>query len=199
MKLMARSIALSVAVSLLVSGPLATFARAQQPAQPPAEQAAQPPAEQAAQQPAQPPAEQSAQQPAQPPVEQPAQQPAPMPAEQPTPQPAQEPPAPQPAVQPTAQQPQSMPEVVKSEEVESIAPYVMGATIANVVFVPGKIVTCGLGLIVGGGLMILTLGSGYKGATAFAKEGCGGKWILTARDLMGTDWILGFGDRADRN
>jgi hypothetical protein len=87
----------------------------------------------------------------------------------------------------------------RRERYESSAPYIMGATIANFVFVPGKAVTCVLGLAVGSGLFLVTLGAGYRGSVAFAKEGCGGKWILTASDLMGTDWILGTGERADRN
>src|SRR6266480_2709950 len=133
MRLMARSIALAVVVSLFISGPLGTFAREQQPAEQP------------------------------------------------------------------AQPPQPRQELPKREDYESSAPYIMGATIANFVFVPGKAVTCVLGLAVGSGLFLVTLGAGYKGSAAFAKEGCGGKWILTGRDLMGTDWILGTGDRADRN
>jgi len=120
-----------------------------------------------------------------PPAPQPAQMPAPPPAPMPEPQ--------------TAQQPQPRQEIPKREDYESSAPYIMGATIANFVFVPGKAVTCVLGLAVGSGLFLVTLGAGYKGSVAFAKEGCGGKWILTGRDLMGTDWILGTGDRADRN
>src|SRR2546430_17250152 len=113
MRLMARSIALAVVVSLFISGPLGTFARAQQPA----EQPAQPPAEQPAPQPAEQPAPQPAEQPAPPPAE-PTQaiQPTPPPAEQPmqaAPQPA--PPAPQPAQMP-APPPAPMPEPQRSEE-----------------------------------------------------------------------------------
>src|SRR2546430_8423804 len=139
MRLMARSIALAVVVSLFISGPLGTFARAQQPA----EQPAQPPAEQPAPQPAEQPAPQPAEQPAPPPAE-PTQaiQPTPPPAEQPmqaapqpappAPQPAQmpaPPPAPMPEPQPaqqTAQQPQPRQELPKREDYESSAPYIMG-------------------------------------------------------------------------
>ena len=200
MRLMARSIALAVVVSLFISGPLGTFARAQQPAEQPAQPPAEQPAPQPAEQPAPPPAEPTqAIQPTPPPAEQPMQAapqpppPAPQPAQMPAP-----PPAPMPEPQ-TAQQPQPRQEIPKREDYESSAPYIMGATIANFVFVPGKAVTCVLGLAVGSGLFLVTLGAGYKGSVAFAKEGCGGKWILTGRDLMGTDWILGTGDRADRN
>ena len=195
MRLATRSIAFAVVVSLLGSGPLATFARAQQPAQPPAEQPAPQP-----EQPAQP-AEQAAPQPA----EQPAQ--APPPPMQPAEQPAQA--APQPAPQPAAQpqpaptaagEPQVVQEPVTFEEPsEGTAWYAMGATVLNVVYVPGKAITCVLGMVVGGGLLLATLGAGYKGSVAFFKEGCAGKWILTAKDLRGTDWILGTGERPESN
>ncbi len=195
MRLATRSIAFAVVVSLLGSGPLSTFARAQQPAQPPAEQPAPQP-----EQPAQP-AEQAAPQPA----EQPAQ--APPPPMQPAEQPAQA--APQPAPQPAAQpqpaptaagEPQVVQEPVTFEEPsEGTAWYAMGATALNVVYVPGKAITCVLGMVVGGGLLLATLGAGYKGSVAFFKEGCAGKWILTAKDLRGTDWILGTGERPESN
>ena len=75
----------------------------------------------------------------------------------------------------------------------------MGATALNVVYVPGKAITCVLGMVVGGGLLLATLGAGYKCSVAFFKEGCAGKWILTAKDLRGTDWILGTGERPESN
>ena len=201
MRLATRSIAFAVVVSLLGAGPLATFARAQQ---------AQPPAEQPTPQPEQP--AQSAEQPMQAspePGPQPAEQPAqaaPPPAPQPTAEPAQAapPPAPQPAVQPAqmpappAREPQAMPEpVIFEEPSESTAGYALAATIMNFAFVPGKAVTCVLGMAVGGGLLLVTLGAAYKGSMAFAKEGCGGKWVLTAKDLRGTDYILGVGERRE--
>ncbi len=118
---MVRSIALAAVVSMLVSGPLATSAVAQQP----------------------------------------------------------------------AQQLDLFQEAVKASsgttESETTA-YHASAAAANVVFVPGKAITCAMGVVVGGGLLALTLGTGYKGATAFAKEGCGGKWYLKGDDLKGTDY-----------
>src|SRR6266446_561393 len=153
MRLATRSIAFAVVVSLLGSGPLATFARAQQPAQPPAEQPVPQP-------------EQPAPQPEQP--AQPAEQAAPQPAEQA----AQAAPPP---VQP-AGEPQVVQEPVTFEEPsEGTAWYAMGATVLNVVYVPGKAITCVLGMVVGGGLLLATLGAGYKGSVAFFKEGCGGR------------------------
>ncbi|HEU5322585.1 MAG TPA: hypothetical protein VFX28_17395 [Methylomirabilota bacterium] len=61
--------------------------------------------------------------------------------------------------------------------------YEVGAGIANVFHVPGRAITCVLGTTVGLGLMLLTLGTGYKAAAGVATEGCGGKWILTGDDL----------------
>src|SRR5213596_866484 len=186
MRLTTRSIAFAVVVSLLGAGPLATFARAQQ---------AQPPAEQPTPQPEQP--AQSAEQPMQAspePGPQPAEQPAqaaPPPAPQPTAEPAQ-------AAPPPAREPQAMPEpVIFEEPSESTVGYALAATIMNFAFVPGKAVTCVLGMAVGGGLLLVTLGAAYKGSMAFAKEGCGGKWVLTAKDLRGTDYILGVGERRE--
>src|SRR5881628_3315222 len=114
MKLAARSLTLAVVVSLIVGGPLATFARAQQPAEP-----AQPP-----------------------------------------------------------------------EPSRGVVKMIGGLSEAAL---------CGLGVVVGGGLLILTLGAAYKGAAAFGKEGCGGKWVLTPGDLRGTDFLLGTAERSERD
>src|SRR5436309_602572 len=125
MRLATRSIAFAVVVSLLGSGPLSTFARAQQPAQPPAEQPAPQP-----EQPAQP-AEQAAPQPA----EQPAQ--APPPPMQPAEQPAQA--APQPAPQPAAQpQPAQMPAPTAAGEPQVVQEPVTFEVRGNVVAAPAR-------------------------------------------------------------
>ncbi len=115
MKIVARSIALAVAFSLAFSGPLATFATAQQPSQS---------------------------------------------------ETTQEPPKP-------------------SSEDHSAA-YGIGAGFANVFYVPGKVILCGLGVIVGTGFLLLTFGTAYKAAAAIGEEGCGGKWVVTGEDLMPT-------------
>ena len=133
MKLVARSLTLVVVVSLIVGGPLATFARAQQPAEP-------------------------------------------------------------------AQPPEPSRGVVKMiGGLSEAALYTAGAGVANVVHIPGKAVLCGLGVVIGGGLLVLTLGAAYKGAAAFGKEGCGGKWVLTPGDLRGTDFLLGTAERSERD
>ncbi len=63
------------------------------------------------------------------------------------------------------------------------AAYNIGAGVANVFYVPGKAVLCGLGGMVGVFVMIVSVGSAPKTAAGFAREGCGGKWILTGEDL----------------
>src|SRR5438093_343457 len=63
------------------------------------------------------------------------------------------------------------------------AAYNIGAGVANVFYVPGKAALCGLGGIVGIFVMLVSVGSAPKTAAGFAREGCGGKWILTGEDL----------------
>jgi hypothetical protein len=97
-----------------------------------------------------------------------------------------------------AQQPDLFQEAIKASsgttESETLA-YDVGAGAANVVFVPGKAITCAMGVVMGGGLLALTLGAAYKSATAVAREVCGGKWYLQGDDLKGTDSIPGSGER----
>ncbi len=58
------------------------------------------------------------------------------------------------------------------------------AGFATFFLIPGKIATCAVGTAVSGVLLGASLGSGYSTATEVAEEGCGGKWILTADDLL---------------
>jgi len=102
-------------------------------------------------------------------------------AQQPTPPPPATPSQPAPAPQPVAQQPPDIPEQ-ESHLAESAA-YNVGAGIANVFYIPGKGLLCGLGGMVGIFIMIVSIGSQPKTAAYFAREGCGGKWILTGDDL----------------
>jgi hypothetical protein len=98
-------------------------------------------------------------------------------AQQPAPQsPMQQPPPP-----PVVQQPQDIPEP-ESHLAESAA-YNVGAGIANVFYIPGKGLLCGIGGAVGIFIMIVSIGSAPRPAAYFAREGCGGKWILTGDDL----------------
>ena len=102
-----------------------------------------------------------------------AQQPAPQSPPPATPMP--------PAPQPMAQPPQDIPEP-ESHLAESAA-YNVGAGIANVFYIPGKGLLCGVGGAVGIFILIISIGSAPKPAAYFAREGCGGKWILTGDDL----------------
>lgn len=114
MRLLARSIALAVVLSLVVSGPLAPLAAAQQPAQP-----------------------------------------------------------------------DLMQEAVKTTQrtQDGSGLYDVGAGLANVAYIPGKVFVCGLGVVAGTVLLLISLGSGYRAAAAAGEEGCGGKWVLTGDDL----------------
>ena len=91
------------------------------------------------------------------------------------------PPPMQPMPQPAAPPPPDVPEP-ESHLGESAA-YNVGAGIANVFYIPGKGLLCGLGGAVGIFILLISVGSAPKPAAYFAREGCGGKWILTGDDL----------------
>jgi hypothetical protein len=57
------------------------------------------------------------------------------------------------------------------------------AVAVNIVRAPGKVVLCGLGVIAGGGVLLLTFGTQYGPAGALFREGCGGKWLIDPSDL----------------
>ena len=82
-------------------------------------------------------------------------------------------------------QPDLFQETLKSQRTSDRAQglYATEAVVVNVIRVPGKAVTCVAGAAIGIGLLILTLGSGYRAAAAITDEGCGGKWILKGDDL----------------
>ena len=61
--------------------------------------------------------------------------------------------------------------------------YTTGAVFVNMFLVPGRAITCGLGGLTAGGLLLVTLGSAYRAAASVVREGCGGKWIVTGDDL----------------
>jgi hypothetical protein len=92
-----------------------------------------------------------------------------------------DPTTPPPAAQPAMPPPPDVPEQ-ESHLAESAA-YNVGAGIANVFYIPGKGLLCGLGGAVGIFILIISIGSQPKTAAYFAREGCGGKWILTGDDL----------------
>ena len=57
------------------------------------------------------------------------------------------------------------------------------AAVADVFYVPGKVVVCGASGVLYVAAMALTLGALYQEATDFVKGGCGGKWVLTGKDI----------------
>lgn len=89
------------------------------------------------------------------------------------------------AQQPAAQQPDLMQDALKTPNPSHSGKgaYDVGAGLANVAYVPGKALVCGLGVVAGVALLVLTVGSGYKAAAAAGEEGCGGKWVLKGDDL----------------
>jgi hypothetical protein len=59
----------------------------------------------------------------------------------------------------------------------------IGAAALNVVYVPGKAIICGFGSLVAGVMMLATLGSAFREATSFYKEGCTGPWTVTPEQV----------------
>jgi hypothetical protein len=108
-------------------------------------------------------------------------------AQQPAPPPA-------PSTQPPA--PDLFQESLKAErESGGTALYAVGAVVTNIFLVPGRALTCGLGAVVGVGVLAATIGTGYRAASAVWHEGCGGKWVVGPDDLRPdtsggrqTDW-----------
>jgi hypothetical protein len=95
------------------------------------------------------------------------------------------------AQQPTPPPPPLLQDEMKTSDgaPEPTAAYDVGAGVVNVFYVPGKVLTCGAGAVVGVALLLVTLGSGYKAAVAFGREGCGGKWAVTGEDLRASEWF----------
>jgi len=61
--------------------------------------------------------------------------------------------------------------------------YDVGAGVANVFYVPGKVALCGMSGVFSAVLLAVTFGNAYKEAAGVAREGCGGKWTLVGDDL----------------
>ena len=91
-----------------------------------------------------------------------------------------------PPAQPTQpMQPDLYQETLKAQRGSDRSQWVYNAeaVVVNIVLVPGRAVTCAAGAIVGVGLLVISLGSGYRTATAMFHEGCGGKWFVKGDDL----------------
>ena len=84
--------------------------------------------------------------------------------------------------------PAAMQDAVKTNERNgaSSPAYDVGAGVANVAYVPGKVFLCGLGVVAGTVVLLLTFGTAYRTAAAVGEEGCGGRWVLTGDDLRPT-------------
>jgi hypothetical protein len=177
MKTGMRIVAIAVAFLMLLTGPLAPIAFAQQPSpvQPePAQPLPQP-------EPAQP-------QPL--PQPEPAAQQQPMPPPQPVAQPT---PPPEPAAQqPTQQVMPQQPEPLRESRMAESAAYNVGAGIANIFYIPGKCILCAAGVTSGVLIMLFTIGSAPRPAAYFAREGCGGRWYLVGDDLRPESEIRAF-------
>ena len=59
----------------------------------------------------------------------------------------------------------------------------IGAGVLNVVYLPGKVITCTAGTLVAGAFMLATFGTAYREATSFFNEGCSGAWLLTPEQV----------------
>ena len=150
-----------VIAALVIAGPLAPLAHAQQPA--PAVEPAQADAAPA-------------------PVNAPEVQPT---AQVDTAQ-AQPAAPPQPAVPPPPPvQPDLFQEKLKAERGSGRSQgfYTAEAVVVNIFLVPGRVITCAAGGLVGVTILAVSLGTGYRPASYMFQEGCGGKWIVKGDDL----------------
>jgi hypothetical protein len=77
------------------------------------------------------------------------------------------------------------PEGAPPAKEESSSGQDVAAGFANVLYIPGKAIACGLSALFYGGWMVVTLGGGYKdkNATQIINGGCGGKWVLKGEDM----------------
>jgi hypothetical protein len=96
-----------------------------------------------------------------------------------------------------AQQPQAQPQADAFRETMKGGPhevdpgdvqvsewgYGIAAGVASSFLVPGRIITCAAGSVVGVAALALTFGSAYQGFARALEEGCGGKWIVDSEDL----------------
>lgn len=62
--------------------------------------------------------------------------------------------------------------------------YEISAGIMTAFLVPGRALTCFASGVLGTVVLMATLGTAYKAASGVLNEGCGGKWIVRAEDLV---------------
>jgi len=75
------------------------------------------------------------------------------------------------------------PEIAQSSEEQPGTGARIGAGFLNIVYVPGRALICGAGSIAAGAMMLVTLGSAYREATSFFKEGCLGRWTVSPAEV----------------
>jgi hypothetical protein len=92
---------------------------------------------------------------------------------------------PQPAMPPPPAQPDLFQEKLKAERASDRSQgfYNAEAVIVNLFLVPGRVITCAAGGIVGVTILAVSFGTGYRPASYMFHEGCGGKWIVKGDDL----------------
>ena len=90
-----------------------------------------------------------------------------------------------PSQTPPPAQMQPMPTPITTAPYEPTQGDRIGAGALNIVYVPGKVIVCGAGVLASSLTMLLTFGSSYDRAIGFFQEGCGGKWALTPYDVAG--------------
>ena len=154
-----------IIAAFVMAGPLAPLAKAQQPA--PAADTAQPETT-----------------PVQTDTVQ-AQAPAPVETVQAQPAPPPQPAPSQPAMPPPPAQPDLFQEKLKAERASDRSQgfYNAEAVVVNLFLVPGRVITCAAGGIVGVTILAVSFGTGYRPASYMFHEGCGGKWIVKGDDL----------------
>jgi hypothetical protein len=58
-----------------------------------------------------------------------------------------------------------------------------GSVISNMIYIPGKAVSCAVSGVLWTAVMVLTAGTMYKQAGDMVRDTCTGKWVLTGEDM----------------
>ena len=61
--------------------------------------------------------------------------------------------------------------------------YSFGAGVMTVAKMPFNVGLCAIGTVLGAGLFLITLGSGYRASTRVVEEGCRGPWVVRGDDI----------------
>lgn len=90
-----------------------------------------------------------------------------------------------PAMQPEPTQIDTGPVPYQQIEVNDV--HRAGAVALNFIYVPGKVITCGAGIVAATLAMLVTFGSQYPTAVRAFEEGCGHPWYLKPEYVAGQD------------